>query len=451
MIAVLGTATASWVLARRLPADVVPVISSRWWLGAGFAVLSILAVALTARLSVFMWTGTRGYAQFPWDDNTSHHWCASAYLEGARYNQDGLSNVYDPKLYSGRTIAEFTVDEYEYPPPFLLIARAVQASAPEVTIFRARWFVIEAGLLAFALVMFAFWLKRPEVWLALPLIWIAPLTQVTLQFGNFHLLVIAIALLAMMAFEDGRTWLGGLLLAIAIVTKIFPGILLLWLLLRRRWTAVRWTVGTCVALTALAAIVVGLEPFQAFLTSHLPRVLSGEAFPGLESGRRVATNISLFSIPFRLEALGVPGMSRMIASGLMLVSALVLLASVFRASRRPPRDRFGEVCLWLALLYLGSVQNAFAPIAYVGLPLLLALVFRLSNPAEGSRGLILLALIVVAVTGQVGTLVSMPEVVRQLTSVAALAVGLVLGYQEMWQDRCRRGSPIQRVKPCSTA
>ena len=69
----------------------------------------------------------------------------------------------------------------------------------------------------------------------------APTIVGTLQAGNVQLLSSAPRRWRMLLFERRRHAAGGLLLAYAIVSKLFPGVLVLYLLLRRDWRAVGWT------------------------------------------------------------------------------------------------------------------------------------------------------------------------------------------------------------------
>ena len=85
----------------------------------------------------------------------------------------------------------------------------------------------------------------------------------TLQAGNAHLLFIAAAVAAMLLFERQRHAAGGAILAYAIVSKLFPGVLLFYLLLRRDWRAVGWTAAWSVALVAVMCVMVYLQSTAA--------------------------------------------------------------------------------------------------------------------------------------------------------------------------------------------
>jgi hypothetical protein len=85
-----------------------------------------------------------------------------------------------------------------------------------------------------------------------------------LQKGNFQMMAITMAMLAMILFERRRCAAGGALLAFATVSKLYPGMLLLYLLARRDWRAVAWT-------TAMGAVfvVLGILTFVLPATAHI--------------------------------------------------------------------------------------------------------------------------------------------------------------------------------------
>jgi len=186
-----------------------------------------------------------------------------------------------------------------------------------------------------------------------------------------QLLVLSIAVLAWAAFRRFRP-LGGALLAVAIVAKIFPGILALDLLLRRRWRDAASTAAFGLVFCGAIYAVVGPAPFRAFVEFELPRLSSGEAFARpFSRAFAVAHNMSPFGIAVKLEKLGVPGMS--LASGRVIATiyGLVLLALAIWVARRGVAHALAaagatsEISVWLALLSLGTLASPFAPASYV--------------------------------------------------------------------------------------
>ena len=111
--------------------------------GRGLLVLSgvatVLAIFQLVRLTVFTVAPTRDdFAAVPWSSFSRHHYCGTAYFVAGGVARE-VTNVYDNALYDHpdsvataqrkpRTIDGFNVDVYEYPPPFLLLPRIVDAT-----------------------------------------------------------------------------------------------------------------------------------------------------------------------------------------------------------------------------------------------------------------------------------------------------------------------------------
>ena len=64
-------------------------------------------------------------------------------------------------------------------------------------------------------------------------------------------------MIAMVLFAQRRYAAGGALLAFATVSKLFPGLLLVYLLIQRKSRALAWTVGLCIALIAISLVDTG--------------------------------------------------------------------------------------------------------------------------------------------------------------------------------------------------
>ena len=123
-----------------------------------------------------------------------------------------------------------------------------------------------------------------------------------------QLLFLVLSAVAMLLFERRQHAAGGLLLGYAIASKLFPGVLLVFLLLRRDWRALGWTAAAGVAADSSLLADLGWTPFAAFF-AHLPKLLSGEAFPGLRNAHAIAINESVPGLVFKLGLFGVPDMS----------------------------------------------------------------------------------------------------------------------------------------------
>jgi hypothetical protein len=358
--------------------------------------------------------------------------CMASYVHAADLTRQGDQNVYLPEHYPvfGLTEASdvhtsieglqpYFRDAYLYAPAFLLLPRAWLSVSNDYTDIRMVWFAIQ--LLAF--VAFAVFVARWvgggagawALWM-LPLLLVSMPTMFNLQFGQAHLITIWTAMAAMVAFEVKRPALGGALLAWGITSKMFPGLLVLYLLLQRRWADVTWTAAFSAALVLLAVAVTGTEPATAFTTYMLPRLVSGEAFSFVTKTLSIATNLSIPGTVWKLELLGIEGGRGMLRAASVLYTVLLLAATWFAARLR--LSRAGLVQAWLALLVLASLRSPIVPI-YGAAPILWLMTFELDR-VSSAKGLIAFGLSWLFISGVPPA--PNPVVTIALTGVAQLAI-----------------------------
>ncbi len=353
-----------------------PVVAVLW------SVLAVLAVANTARIAIFMVDDTQVWASFfPPLPESARHQCAAAYVRAGELAAEDAANVYDVSHYgvfgspddSPPTgvagLRPYLSDPFEYPPTFLFLPRAGLAVSNDFDVLRAGWFAIQALAFLAACTLLALWIggRAGAVSLLLvpALLFSAPLLM-SWQWGQFHATVIALSVVAMLAFATRRDWIGGALLAVGTGTKLFPGALLIQLVAGRpRGTRLRVVLTTLVgglALVGVALLLVGVQPFRSFFDYQLPRIASGEAFWFTETN---PDNYSPYGLVFKLRTLGVPGMGRGLAVGVSWIYlAIVVLLAV--SSGRRARSRAELAVSWLALLSLASLRSPFAP-TYAGI------------------------------------------------------------------------------------
>src|SRR3954462_4452929 len=236
-------------------------------------VATLVALVALARLTVFMADDARpSFSAFPSSGWELRHSCLSAYFVAAGAAREGRS-VYSDDLYTAPNddgkgprkplmLGRFGIDVYEYPPPFLLLPGALRQVVPGFSAFRLLWFVLNGVVVAFVMVRVAHALPPPAARRALllaPLVWTSLPTLSALQKGNVQLMIVALAMLAMLLFERRRFATGGALLAFATVSKLFPGLLLVYLIVRRQWRAVAWTAAMSTLLVVLSLALVGVR------------------------------------------------------------------------------------------------------------------------------------------------------------------------------------------------
>jgi len=385
-LAVVLGAGVAWLLWRWAPAGVDgarrrrPVVAALWALGA------LLAVVQLGRLSAFMADPERIWGSVVPDPAAADHACLSAYIVAADLSRRGTSNLYDERYYPAfagdaarllapgdvRGLKKWMDDPYEYPPPFLIFPRAVLGVTDDFLAIRAGWFVLQA----LGLIVVGAWLARwvggrdgQLVFLLLPLILASLPTMLGLQFGQFHVASLLLAVAAMICFEGRRPAVGGALLAVAMVSKLFPAFLLVFLMARKRWRDVAWTLGGCVVFSLMGLAVLGWTPFDAFLSYQLPRIQTGEAFSFYEDKELVVSrNLGIPGLVTKLHWFGVPGMTHGVGAVLGWLFTFLLLWLAWTGGRRA-EGRVAEARMWLALLTLGAFRSPLAP-PYVTLSML---------------------------------------------------------------------------------
>jgi hypothetical protein len=340
-----------------------------------------VAVAQTARLATATADPSHDFVVGTEHPFWAEHQCMSAYLYGAELASRGEENVYDPVHYPGLNpeatpetdVAGMSVeDPYQYPPQFLLLPRAALALSHDFTTIRSVWLALQVTLFAGVFAALALWIGGRAGRLAL---WLSPAVAASFPvlynflYGQFHLAAVALAVGGMLAFAAGRRAGGGLLLAAAILGKIFPAVLLVPLLTGRRFRELAWTAGWGLALTALALAVFGPAPFVAFLGDHLPRLNQGTAFEFEEAWPMVADllradNQGVFGLAWKA------GLGKPVAALLGQLFGLAVLVGAGIAGLRLRRgssegepgggSRWARGVTWIALLGLASLATAGA-------------------------------------------------------------------------------------------
>lgn len=367
------------------------------------------------------------------------HSCMSSYFVAADA-VDRTPNIYDDSLYSlpgsarerrlPRRIGAFNIDVYEYPPPFLLLPRAMAVAAPDFARNRLLWFALDGAVMLIALVAIARFLgpiAGTRALLLAPLVFVSDLTVGTLQTGNVQPMVLALAMLAMALFAQRRYAAGAPLLAFVTVSKLFPGLLLLYLLIRRDWRALGWTTACAAALVAISLADTGWAPYQAFL-HHLPGLVGGEAFPALRNPGAVAKNYSVPGLVFKLGLFDLPGASFPAAKIVGWIYTVIVIGVTALLARRT-LTREQQPVAWLVILTLATLRSPFLPGYAVITPLwLLTLLAAVRTPSVKTLGWTLLAWVALNVSTPQNEgdprLISAVILIPQIAIAALLAIAL---------------------------
>jgi alpha-1,2-mannosyltransferase len=376
LILLLSVLAIIW-LSHRLPPMLDGIRTQKPLLSMVWPLLCLVALIQTARLSTFMLDPTQPqHSLIPGDKWLVEHCCLTAYSESARLTREGEANIYKETLYRDRKLTptesgqvSFTVDSYHYPPPFLLLPLMVRGvTGGDFVAVREVWFGMSALAFMLAIGLVARRLEPEGQLRAIgmaPLIWCSMPVLSGLQMSNVQILVVSISAIALALFPR-RAFVGGMFLAMSTVAKIFPGILFVYLLARRKWREAAWTAGFAIVLTIVALIVVGPTPFRAFVEYELPRLSSGEAFSRpFTRAFAVSRNMAPFGIPLKLGWLGIPGMTLEVGRVVSMIYLIGVVGLAIWSGRRQPRSSTEAISIWLSLLSLGTLASPFAPANYV--------------------------------------------------------------------------------------
>lgn len=349
-----------------------------------FAILGVLAAARLWGLGWFMMDSAHAEASVLWfDPFYIRHSCFSSLYLSAKLAMEHAPNPYQSELYDTDLyksfLGRFTMDEFLYPSPFMLLPRIGLAFTKSFMTLRAAWFALEAATFGAAVVIVARWIGGEEGKRALylaPALFLATPVLLTLQIGNFQLAAIAMTMLALVAFHTRRHAAGGALLGFALF-KIFPGIVLIPLAIQRRWKAVAWTAGFSALYTALSVAWLGQTPLRQFLSYGLPRITKGEAWSFLELDipiihEVVAINQGIPGLALKLHDLGVSLAMHDAVQKASLVYSVIMLALAVVAGLRliKAEDNLTRAQIWIALIALAALRSPFVPDTYALPPVL---------------------------------------------------------------------------------
>ncbi|HJP89241.1 MAG TPA: glycosyltransferase 87 family protein [Candidatus Limnocylindrales bacterium] len=231
------------------------------------SVVSVVAVLVLAFRALQF---ARLTQKVQWGYDFSFYWRAANHLLHGEpiYSAAQLAGPYAPQGQDG----------FLYPPP---LAAAV---TPLAAVFRdplaAAWIWWALGLIVLVASVLA--LGRSERlgerfpmlagrgrWLLVAGALAFPPVVGELVLGNVHLLLLGLLTLAWLAVRRGTQrgeWVAGAAIGVAAVIKVFPGFLVLWFLLTRRWRAAAGAAVAAVAVSVVALPFTGIQPWLDYPT-----------------------------------------------------------------------------------------------------------------------------------------------------------------------------------------
>lgn len=119
-----------------------------------------------------------------------------------------------------------------------------------------------------------FSIKTWMIWL-IPVLFFVPLRN-NIFFGQAYLLLVVLLLEGFMAYKKGKPVLAAVWWAIAIVFKLFPLLIVFYLLTKKQYKQVFYVGAACLMLGLVSVLVNGMGAWQYYIFTIFPRANSGE-------------------------------------------------------------------------------------------------------------------------------------------------------------------------------
>jgi hypothetical protein len=208
----------------------------------------------------------------PFSDYAGYYFGSRALLQGnyeTVYDNWSLNAWIAQQGYSGIFVV------YTPFPPFTSMVLAPFLLLP-VTVSKIVFNIFSAALFVWVLARASKYFSLPAwmLWL-LPVIFFIPLRN-NIFFGQAYLLLFALLLEGYMAYKKGKPVVAALLWGVAIVFKLFPLVILFFLLVKKQYKQVAYCMAACVLLGLVSVMVNGFASWQYYVFTIFPRANNGE-------------------------------------------------------------------------------------------------------------------------------------------------------------------------------
>lgn len=368
-----------WII-HRVPEAVDGFFVRHSRLGVVFCCIGFVVTLQCVRLTMFMVYPSYAWGSVIPDKEILNKMDLSAYIYAADLNRQGVGDMYDAKYYPNAYpdeiipltsivgLTPFLFSHYEYPPPFLLVPRLAIALTDSFFVIRTVWFALSLSVITIVMVVLAYWVggeDRNMALLLVPVLMSSLPVMFSLQLGQFHLITFVLSITAMLFFDRDRFVIGGAFLAFAIIAKIFPGVLVVYLVMQKRWRDVMWTILFCILIGLIGLFILGPAVYVSFLVDQVPFIARGDLLAFFEWAPTIRiNNQSIYGLVDKLFLLGMSGGWHSITSGVAWIYSFFLVGLTVLAARSSML-RIHQVQMWLALLSLAALRSPLAPGIYV--------------------------------------------------------------------------------------
>ncbi len=208
----------------------------------------------------------------PFSDYAGYYFGSKALLQGNYqqvYDTYSLNAMIAAKGYAGVFVS------YTPFPPFTSVVLAPFLVFP-IAVSKVIFNIVSASLFLIVLARtFKYFSIPPWVGWLVPVLFFIPLRN-NIFFGQAYLLLFALLMEGYMAYKKGKTLMAALLWAVAIVFKLFPVVVLFFLIAKKQYKQLAYCVAACMLLGLVSLLLNGFASWHYYVFTIFPRANSGE-------------------------------------------------------------------------------------------------------------------------------------------------------------------------------
>ena len=210
----------------------------------------------------------------------------------------------------------------------------------------------------------------PLLMLTLPVVFYIPMIN-NLFFGQSYLLLCCLLLEGYMAHKQDRIFLSSLWWGVAVLFKVFPGVVLIWLLLQKKFRSAAGLCAACVLLLGVSLLINGGAIWKYYVFEILPKVNNGELNNSFTFVFQSAFMLLKRMLVYDALSNPSPFIDSPILFGICmgLFKALILTVCVWYTLRKKDRD-FDSFAVWIAGSMLISPNGSSYSLVLLVIPLL---------------------------------------------------------------------------------
>ena len=199
--------------------------------------------------------------------------------------------------------------------------------------------------------------------LLLPIVFFGPLYNNIIQ-GQSYLLIAALLMEAFIVSEKNKPFLAAILIGLCMCLKIFPGIILVYFLLKRQYKICLLTLLVCLVLIIFTAFLVHWDVVAYYCWYVLPRLFNNDIIgPYYYSNQSIYTVLlNLFSFDRLVNTQPILNSSLLVVFIESICIAFVFSVLIF-SRKRDPMTFFG-LCI-LSLILIGRYNTTYAMLLLV--------------------------------------------------------------------------------------